>query len=226
MSDEDGPALVIKTGIEQLFAPYHDLLDKLLGPAATEVGGGLADSVKVWRFKRQLRLLQEVQRMLDDSRSDIKPVATRLFFPVLDAASIEDYDELQTRWAALLANESLEPGSVHPSFIEILKQLSPEDARLLDRIHDWCESRKTRRIEWANQTIGQARREEAALQNLIRMGLVRSDYELFQDNKHLKIVGGQPQVFWTPKLEEDYELNDLDVSFVQACRAPKAKSAA
>jgi hypothetical protein len=29
MSDEDGAALVIKTGIEQLFAPFHDLLDKL-----------------------------------------------------------------------------------------------------------------------------------------------------------------------------------------------------
>lgn len=226
MSDEDGAALVIKTGIEQLFAPFHDLLDKLLGPAATEVGGGLADSVKVWRLKRQLRLLQEVQRMLDHSGSDIKPVATRLFFPALEAASIEDDDEMQTRWAALLANESSEPGSVHPSFIEILKQLSPEDARLLDKIHDWCESRKTRRIEWATQTVEHARRDEAALQNLIRLGLARSDYELFQDNKHLKIVGGNPQVFWTPKLKEDYELSDVAVSFVQVCRAPKAKSAA
>jgi hypothetical protein len=138
MSDEENAAVVIKTGVEQLFVPLHQLLDKLLGPAATEVGLGLGDSVKVWRLKRQVRLLQEVKRLLDQSGKDINPIATRLFFPVLEAASIEDDDEMQTRWAALLANEATGVGSVHPSFIELLRQLAPTDARLLDRLVDWC----------------------------------------------------------------------------------------
>jgi hypothetical protein len=81
MTDEENAALVIKTGIEQLFAPVQDLLGRLIGPAADEVGKGLADSAKVWRLKRQLRLLQEVKRMIDQSGRDIKPIATRLFVP-------------------------------------------------------------------------------------------------------------------------------------------------
>lgn len=57
MSDEENAALVIKAGIEQMFAPLQRLLDQLLGPAATEVGLTLSDSLKVWRLKRQLRLV-------------------------------------------------------------------------------------------------------------------------------------------------------------------------
>jgi hypothetical protein len=56
MLEAENAALVIKSGVEQLFEPLHTLL----GPAATEVGLSLSDSVKVWRFKRQLCLLQEV----------------------------------------------------------------------------------------------------------------------------------------------------------------------
>jgi hypothetical protein len=50
----------------------------------------------VWRFKRQLRLLQEVKRLVEGSGQEVTPIATRLFFPVLEAASIEDDDEMQT----------------------------------------------------------------------------------------------------------------------------------
>jgi hypothetical protein len=87
MSDEENAAIVIKTGIEQMFVPLHQLLDRLLGPAANEVGLTLGDSAKVWRFKRQIRLLREVKRLIEHTSKDIKPIATRLFFPVLEAAS-------------------------------------------------------------------------------------------------------------------------------------------
>lgn len=227
MTNEDNLAVIVKTGIEQLFAPFHDLLDKLLGPAATEVGEGIADSVKVWRRKRQLRLLQEVKRMLDDTSREIKPIATRLFFSVLEAASVEDDDEMQTRWASLLANEASVIGSVHPSFIEILKQLAPVDARLLDKIYDWCESRNTRTFEWWIIRTGdgqQREQEQEALQNLARLGLVDSDYDIVPTNQQLRLVGGHAQVFSTPKLKEQMGLSDVAVRFVRACRAPKPKS--
>ena len=81
MSDEENAALVLKTSVEQVFAPFQRLLDQLIGPAATEVGLSLGDSVKVWRLKRLLRLLGEVKRMVEQSDGDVKRVATRLFFP-------------------------------------------------------------------------------------------------------------------------------------------------
>jgi hypothetical protein len=226
MTDEENAALVIKTGIEQLFSPLKDLIGKLLGPAATEVGFSFRDSARVWRFERQIRLLQEVKRLLDHSGKDIKPIATRLFFPVLEAASVEDDDEMQTRWAALLTNEAITERSVHPSFIEILKQMAPGDARLLDKMYDWCESRHTRKMEWWTVCPPSQRQQqdEEALENLFRLGLVVTDYDLIDSNRHLKIVGGQPQIFSTPKLKQDFRLTDIAVRFVQACRAPKRSS--
>lgn len=225
VSDEDNAALVIKTGVEQMFVPLHELLDKLLGPAATEVGLSLGDSVKVWRLKRQIRLLQEVKRIIDQSGKDIKPIATRLFFPVLDAASIEDDDEMQTRWASLLANEATDVGSVHPSFIDVLRQLAPDDAQLLDKLCDWCDRHKTRKL--IPGEIRDSDREMScifkssgdSLGNLVRLGLIESEYEMPDDSPRLRIAGGQ--AYMAPVyLKSWYELTDFAVGFVRACRAP------
>jgi hypothetical protein len=148
MSVEDDVALTIKTTIQELARPLQDLLGKLLGPAASEVGNSLGDSVKVWRFGRQIHLLEQMKRMIEESGNDVNPVAPRLFFPALEAATIEDDDDMQSRWAALLANEATGTGTFHPSYIEMLKQWAPHDARLLDKLYDFCESHHTQRIEW------------------------------------------------------------------------------
>ncbi len=216
MSDEENAALVIKTGIEQMFVPLHKMLEQLLGPAATEVGLTLGDSVKVWRFKRQIRLLQEVNRLVEETGKDVKPIPTRLFFPIFEAASIEDDDEMQTRWAALLAHEATSAGLVHPSHIDILKQLSPDDARLLDKVNDKCERNKSRKVRPVNNYFedhemeGILESHEDSLENLIRLGLIQSEYEitnrLFVPSSHL---------------DSWYELSEFAVRFVRACRAPK-----
>src|ERR1700683_382824 len=226
MSDEENAALAIKTGIEQVLAPLHQLLDKLRGPAATTVGLSLDDSAKVWRFKRKIHLLEEVRRQVEQTGADIRPIATRLFFPVLEAASIEDDDEMQTRWAALLANEATNVGSVHPSFIDILRQLAPDDARLLDRLCDDCEMRKSRRVRPTGKYFGDDEMErileshEDSLENLVRLGLIQSEYEIEDRNKWAE--RGQP-VLPPVDLNSWYELSDFAVRFVQACRAPRGK---
>src|ERR1019366_1980885 len=150
-----------------------------------------------------------------------------LFFPVLEAASIEDDDEMQTRWAALLANEATSVGSVHPSFIEILKQLAPGDARLLDRLYDRCTKghRQTVRpwvdtISWAEREQRHAAGEnpEEAFNNLIRMGLIQPTYKLVDGKREMKIVGTHAQVFKSSKLKGEYALSEVAFKFVQACR--------
>jgi len=221
MSDEE---IVIKTGIEQMFAPLQRLLDQLLGPAATEVGLSLNDSVKVWRFKRQLRLLQEVKRLVDESGKEVKPVATRLFFPVLEAASIEDDDEMQTRWAALLANEATDVGSVHPSYLDVLRQLAPADARLLDKLCDWCKRNNNRRQLFSGDYIHGKDRDideilksgGNSLDNLVRLGLVQTEYNLDQQYSEEGRIPLDLQSWWF--------LTDFAVRFVSACRAPAVRT--
>lgn len=51
---------------------------------------------------------------------------------------MQDDEDIHTRWAALLANAAASPELVHPSYIEVLRQLSPKDAELLDQFFDQC----------------------------------------------------------------------------------------
>jgi hypothetical protein len=234
MTDEENAALVIKTGIEQLMRPFQDLLDKLLGPAATVIGESLGDQTKVWQFKRRIRFMREVQRLAGESGLKINPVATRLFFPVYEAASIEDDDNMQTRWAALIANEATKVGSVHPSFIEILRQMAPDDARLLDRLYERCMSRLTRVVTPWVDTISHVEMEQRVqagenpytpFNNLIRLGLIETVYTI--DSKKVKIRFTQRRSSkFEGKLEHHNELADFAYLFVAACRAPKPKSTA
>ena len=57
---------------------------------------------------------------------------------ILQRASREEDDSMQTRWAALLANaaRSDKKADLPPSFPEILAALSPGEARLLDAVYD------------------------------------------------------------------------------------------
>ncbi len=54
MADEDK---IVKAGVEAALKPFADLLEKLTGPAAEEIGLTVKDHVRVFRFRRQLRLL-------------------------------------------------------------------------------------------------------------------------------------------------------------------------
>lgn len=228
--DVETLAAVVKATAEGMLAPFHELLQQLLGPAVTEVGQGLADSARVWRLERQIRLWVKVKNMVETANLPIKPVAPRLLFPILEAASLEDDDNLQSHWAGLLSNAATDPNSVHPSFIEVLRQLTPEDAQLLDRLYDSCESKRTRTVRPWVDPISYAEREERvaagenpmpSFQNLMRLGLIETEYEIDKrgtavDLKHVRFGSAKIP---PSKLETHYELTEFAVRFVQACRA-------
>jgi len=231
MSDAEGLGLVIKTTIEQALLPFQKLLDQLLGPAAKVVGQSFGEQLQVWQFKRRLRFVREMKRLVDESGMKINPVATRLFFPVLEAASIEDDDDMQTRWAALIANEATTVGSVHPSFIEILRQMAPDDAHMIDRLYDHCLSRLTRKVTPWVDSVSLAEQERRIqmgenpyipFNNLVRLGLIETVYTI--DKRSVKITSSRGRkTKFEGKLDQHYELGDLAYLFVQACRAPKKK---
>jgi abortive infection alpha-like protein len=58
-----------------------------------------------------------------------------VLIPLLQAAVDEDREELQTLWAALLENVMIDGGHrVRRSFFDVLRQLEPADAFVLDLI--------------------------------------------------------------------------------------------
>jgi hypothetical protein len=134
MTDEDKELL--KASAEAALRPFSNLIEKLFGGPAGEIGGMWQDSLRVRRFGRQLKLYAKVQRMISEAGFEPHQIPDNVALPALSYASMEDSDDLQEKWAALLANASRPDGSewANPSFPEILHQLSPNEAKFLDAL--------------------------------------------------------------------------------------------
>ena len=72
--------------------------------------------------------------------------------PLLEAACQESREELQRLWACLLANAMIKNGKVRIDFIDILKQLDPQDALALTVIKD---TQNKSDVQAANRQIGE-----------------------------------------------------------------------
>jgi hypothetical protein len=78
-------ALGIGKAVEKLMDPVTELVKKLAGPAAEEVGMSLQDSVKVWRAKRQYRLFEKMETFIGEAGFEPKPIALKTLLLALVA---------------------------------------------------------------------------------------------------------------------------------------------
>jgi hypothetical protein len=107
----------------------------LFGPMLKNVGMALGDLGDVIRFYSSENLNRLFPKWAQ--QRDYRPLDAEEFKRVLpllrDAAMVSD-DELQDRWAALLDNTAIAADGVLPSFGQTLSQLTPSEARYLDRV--------------------------------------------------------------------------------------------
>src|SRR5260370_28411693 len=121
---------IAKAGADAIMRPFSDLIDKLAGPAAEELGLALKDRIEVLRFQRQVRLWRRTQEMIKEAGFERKRVPFKSLAAVVENASMEDDNLLQDQWAALLANNAA-GNYLDRVYPEILRQLSAADAQLL-----------------------------------------------------------------------------------------------
>lgn len=105
-----------------------------------EQGMGIfEDRLKYMRWERQIRLMQRADEFLHRSglNAPTRPVPLKLVIPILQGASLEEDDDLQDRWAALLVNAANAnfQSEVRRSYASILEQLTPLDVRILDVLY-------------------------------------------------------------------------------------------
>jgi hypothetical protein len=215
-------------GMDKALEVGSELFRKIAGPLAEEVGESIGVVARHYRYKLAVKMRQKTERMLKDAGINPHAVPPRLFLPIAENASMQDDEDLHTRWAALLANAAAVPDSVHPSFIEVLRQLTPQDARLLDDLYDSCVKRGAYKIQpwvqYMRHIDGLLQSEEGGypaeqFENLTRLGLIQTIYEL----------GGNMEVGFNrrggakvmdAKLDNDDYVTDFAVRFVKVCRAP------
>ena len=252
--DTDWEGHILDENLTKAVSDITGLVAKIAGPLAHETGLLLADKAREYRIRNAIRIFQRVRKMFVDAGIDPHPIASRLFLPAFDAASIEDNETLQERWAALLANASNPETSntVSPAFVEVLKQLTPEEAMFLDRIID----RVTRKGKFKphitdtgiklgnfNDTLqlfagdkhpyeilnDERLRERAVLafDNLIRLGIINR--VLLDENTLRRIANQVSDIRSMSQLKQlfspdtGFYLTPFGLSFIHACTPPKTQ---
>ena len=116
---------------------YGDLLEsstRVVGRALGNVVGMVAEPLGRAAEIGKKNILKYVDRMDGENPEDVIPVRPDVAIPILDKFRYTEQEELASRYVELLAKESLKKtqGTVLPSYIEILSQLSPDEVRIID----------------------------------------------------------------------------------------------
>ena len=133
MEESEALEAVAKGTVVGFTEPVCDLLKRLLGPAADEAGLVLRDFVLEYRSKRFRRFIDRTREMFGDLTA--QPLPLKILLPIFENASLEDDDDLQDRWAALLVNSSKAKNSLIGA-AEILKQLNSLEVLLLQMCYE------------------------------------------------------------------------------------------
>jgi hypothetical protein len=224
VSDELDIAVAVGKELEPL---VRDFAGTVTGSPAREVGEWLADKIRIRRYISTLKAVDGARRATIDAGLPASAVPLKTLVPLLEYASLEDDDDedMVTRWANLLANAATASAAeVPPAFPEILRQLEPLDAAMLDALHDatvpwaranpaeewaaaWATSHFDSNLGLSPETVGMER-----LDNLVRLGLC-----YFPQGG--MTFGGRPT-----GVRQRVLLTDLGVAFVTACRPPQPPS--
>ena len=116
----------------------------------------------------RLRIAEKAKRKLDDAGIEPKPIAPEILIPMLEVCGNIESQTLSDMFASLLA-ASLNPDEhekVHPSFAQMLSELSPFDAAIFSRLMS-----STEQIRFESSA------DELSILHLARLGLVTRDID-------------------------------------------------
>jgi hypothetical protein len=212
---------------------FTGVVKKMLGPAADEVAEMLRDRVRMYRYGNQMRCIEKAEKMAKDAGFTPKAVPPKILFPLLEGASFEDDEDLHTMWAALLANAASPENTkkARPGFIAILKQMSPDEAKLMNWVDchrdplyvighfKLLEAPDDLRWDKETDTTGRPinKRLAMCMEALEATLLIRRHY-LSSDRAESPSSSD-----WEP-IPFRFEVTHRGSAFVEACRPPKPKS--
>jgi hypothetical protein len=127
------PEIAAAAKVAVAAVPFTAVVKRMLGPAADEVSELLRDKVRLYRYGQQIKCLEKAERMAQQAGFTPQPVPPKILFPLLEGVSFEEDEDLHTMWAALLANAA-DPKTTalsQPAYADILKQLTPDQAKFL-----------------------------------------------------------------------------------------------
>lgn len=125
---------ISSTALEKSIDIAKQFLDKLVSPAVEEAGLLLRDSVAMWKFRNQVRILNKAKSYCEKNNISPKVISLKLLCPLLDGAALEEDVALQDKWSILLSNMiDSEQNIRNHVFPYILGQISTNEFMFLEK---------------------------------------------------------------------------------------------
>lgn len=148
-------------------------LAKVFKEPAEQAAGIISDKLKFLRWQRQVRMADEVQKILDERGvKETSAIPLKFAVPMLEAASMEEENELQDLWVKLMAN-AMDPSKnkeIRITYIDILKRLNSTDVKILDFFYKTL--KKDPSVDFAKIANYSLKKEQI----MIATGLTEDDY--------------------------------------------------
>lgn len=209
----------IQTNVNVEVGAIEKFVAAIIPNFVKEAGGILSDQVREWRYKNQIRILGKAKKYCEQHSITPGKIDLKFLVPLIENAALEEDENMQNKWAALLANAAANNENVRPSFIDILKQLNHQEALILDALYNhasqetnyeerqimqFSKEKVQQNFKIADKTI------DVILDNLFRLNLCRPP-----GSHHGAKLGKYPFALQT---NEIFELTPLGYTFVNACK--------
>jgi hypothetical protein len=179
--------------------------------------GILSDQVKFWRWNNQVKIITKVQNRIESSGLDKKKIPLKVLVPIIENSSLEEDENMQNKWANMLANAATGRVAVSPNYAAILNELSPIEVSILEKIFSEVNKEQdyAKRKEYqfdaskvqAMLSISEAQ-IDLIIENLYRLNLLQAPAG------HGIAVGPHKFALRTTKI---FEFTTLGYEFVKAC---------
>jgi hypothetical protein len=214
-----------------------DLIHKLAGPLCEEVGVFLGEKFRAYRTKNVSRIVEKTEHILGTAGLPVNPVPPRLLLPIIENCSVQDDEILQTLWAGLLATASHQGNSTLAAYIDTLKQLTPDEARFLEKLYaDLDFNVHFRRVRempiYPDQFLPRKGKPvQVSPDNFEHLGLFRRDAVVSMRHQSYRVnqastLEDAVDILAASEPETGYSLvfTRYAVSFVEACHGPRKPS--
>jgi len=207
----------IKAGIQGDQKTIQEFFDGVVPDFIKDGVGILNDQVKFWRFKRQIDLIKNTNILIESSGLPKQQIPLKVLVPIIENSTLEEDESVQQKWANMLANAITGKVEISPNYSAILKELSPLEVLVLDKIYTTVNKEsdylKRRELQFDTPQIQKMfnlsdEKLDLIIENLYRLNLLQSP------GSKGASVGNYPFVLRTTKL---FEFTTLGFHFVKAC---------
>ena len=215
-----------KEAAKQLAKKAAEFLEKIVNKPLSELGDLWTDEIRYFRFKNQVDIMLKAKKLLEDRGIQPQNISLKTLAPLIEYSSWEENLTMQEKWASLLANAAnpLMGHDNEQSYVEILNQMSPIQANILDLVYDHYlnnDSKNKRSIHYSKDKLVENIKNinpesiDISIENLYRLNLLKPPLGMTMGLPlPISKEGGQVALQTT----EEFRISLLGIDFVKHCR--------